>query len=77
MRTQRWAALVAHRRCGKTVACVNDLIARALQLKLPHGRYGYVAPYLAQAKEVAWEYLKRYALLPRPTPTNPSCGLSC
>lgn len=62
LRTQRWAALVAHRRCGKTVACINDLIAQALQLKLPHGRYAYAAPFLAQAKEVAWEYLKRYAL---------------
>lgn len=30
-------------------------------LSLPHGRYAYVAPFLAQAKEVAWEYLKRYA----------------
>lgn len=61
LRKQRWAALVAHRRCGKTVACVNDLIARALSLQLPHGKYGYVAPFLAQAKEVAWEYLKRFA----------------
>ena len=24
---QRWAAIVAHRRAGKTVACINDLIA--------------------------------------------------
>lgn len=61
LREQRWAALVAHRRCGKTVACINDLIAKALQLRLPHGRYAYVAPFLAQAKEVAWEYLKRFA----------------
>ncbi len=30
-------------------------------LALPHGRYAYVAPFLAQAKEVAWDYLKRYA----------------
>ena len=59
-RTQRWACVVAHRRCGKTVACLNDLCRRALQLKTPHGRYAYVAPYLAQAKEVAWDYLKRY-----------------
>jgi phage terminase large subunit len=49
------------------VACVNDLVARALQLKLEHGRYAYVAPFLAQAKEVAWEYLKRYA---RPATKN-------
>lgn len=60
-RTERWASLVAHRRAGKTVGCVNDLIARALQLVEPHGRYAYVAPFLAQAKEVAWEYLKRFA----------------
>jgi phage terminase large subunit len=62
VRKERWAALVAHRRCGKTVACINDLIARALQLSQPHGRYAYVAPFLAQAKEVAWEYLKRFSL---------------
>jgi phage terminase large subunit len=60
-RTQRWACLVAHRRCGKTVACINDKIRRAVTLATPHGRFAYVAPFLAQAKEVAWEYLKRYA----------------
>ena len=60
-RRQRWAAIVAHRRCGKTVGCLNDKIKRAITLALPHGRYAYVAPFLAQAKEVAWEYLKRYA----------------
>ena len=27
-RQQRWAVIVAHRRCGKTVACINDLIWR-------------------------------------------------
>jgi phage terminase large subunit len=62
LRTQRWAVIVAHRRCGKTVACVNDLVAKALQLKRPHGRFAYVAPYLSQAKEVAWDYLKRFGL---------------
>jgi phage terminase large subunit len=62
-RTERWSAIVAHRRCGKTVACINDVIRRAVTLTgRQHGRYAYVAPYLAQAKEVAWEYLKRYAL---------------
>lgn len=60
-RKERWAVIVAHRRCGKTVACINDLIAKALQLQVPHGRFAYVAPFLAQAKEVAWEYLKRFA----------------
>lgn len=60
-RLERWAVLVVHRRAGKTVACINDLIKRALTLQISDGRYAYVAPYLAQAKEVAWEYLKRFA----------------
>ncbi|MCC6889625.1 MAG: hypothetical protein IT536_13910 [Hyphomicrobiales bacterium] len=57
-RAQRWAVLVAHRRAGKTVACVSDAIRRALSLTLRRGQFAYVAPYLAQAKEAAWEYLK-------------------
>jgi hypothetical protein len=64
-RTQRYAVVVAHRRCGKTVACVGDLIEHALQVKPKEGwspgRYAYVGPYLGQAKEVAWEYLKHFA----------------
>jgi phage terminase large subunit len=52
---------VAHRRCGKTVACINDTIRRAVTMAQPHGRFAYVAPFLTQAKEVAWDYLKRYA----------------
>lgn len=60
-RTQRWAVLVAHRRAGKTVACVNDLIKRAITCPIPRARYAYVAPFLSQAKEVAWEYIKLFA----------------
>lgn len=59
-RKQRWAALVAHRRCGKTVATINDMIRRAVTNTQPRGRYAYVAPYLGQGKEVAWEYLQHY-----------------
>lgn len=53
--------MVAHRRCGKTTACLNDLIRKALTLDKPHGRYAYVAPYYSQAKLVAWDFLKRYS----------------
>lgn len=53
--------MVAHRRFGKTVGTVNDLIKRAIELKRDHGRYAYVAPFLSQGKEIAWEYLKRFA----------------
>jgi phage terminase large subunit len=61
-RSQRWACMVAHRRAGKTVCTINDLIRRAVRGSKPDGRYAYVAPYLAQGKEIAWDYLKRYAL---------------
>jgi hypothetical protein len=60
-RTQRWAVVVAHRRCGKTVSCINDLIFRALTEDKEHGQYAYVAPYYSQAKNIAWDYLQRYA----------------
>ena len=58
---QRWAVIVAHRRAGKTVACVNDLLDAALRCQLPEPRFAYIAPYYAQAKDIAWNYLKRFA----------------
>jgi len=60
-RLQRWAVLVVHRRGGKTVAVINDLIKRALLCKREAPRYAYVAPTYAQAKDAAWMYLCRYA----------------
>jgi phage terminase large subunit len=50
--------MLCHRRAGKTVATVNDLLARALQTP---GRYAYIAPYHVQAKDIAWQYVKKYA----------------
>lgn len=60
-RSQRWAVIVAHRRAGKTVACVMELITRALATPKKDARYAYIAPFFSQAKAVAWDYLKRYA----------------
>jgi hypothetical protein len=57
---QRFNVLVAHRRFGKTVFCVNELIARAAANPLERPRYAYVAPLFTQAKDVAWDYLKRF-----------------
>lgn len=59
-RNQRWAALIVHRRGGKTVACVNDLGARAIYTQKENARYAYLAPFYRQAKDVAWAYLKYY-----------------
>lgn len=41
LRRQRWAALVCHRRAGKTVASVNELLTRALASTKPDPRFGY------------------------------------
>src|SRR3990167_3216179 len=60
-RTQRWSVIVGHRRLGKTVACTNDLIKRSIEELKPDGRYAYVAPYFNQAKDAAWDYLKRFS----------------
>lgn len=64
-RKNRWACIVAHRRAGKTVACIMDLIDAALRCDKPNARFAYVAPHYNQAKDVAWTYLKQYtAALP-------------
>ena len=60
-RGQRWAILVAHRRAGKTVAVVNDLIEKASYNTRPDPRYAYIAPFLKQAKDIAWTYLKNFS----------------
>lgn len=60
---KRYTLLLTHRRFGKTVCAVCELLRRALK----HGhtrrmwRAGYVAPFLKQAKKNAWDYLKHYA----------------
>jgi phage terminase large subunit len=59
-RSERFAVLVAHRRFGKTVAAVNDLIRAALLIDLPNVRVAYIAPYLSQSKAVAWDYALEY-----------------
>lgn len=60
-RAQRWACVVAHRRAGKTVAAVNDLLRAALKCDRPQPRFAYVAPFTRQAKDVSWGYLRRFA----------------
>jgi phage terminase large subunit len=62
-RTERFSKIVAHRRFGKTVGCINDKIKAALTnpRQFPPPRYSYVAPTYTQAKDVAWSYLKHYS----------------
>lgn len=60
LRKQRWSCIVAHRRAGKTVACIMDLVDAALRCEKPNPRFAYIAPFYAQAKDVAWAYFKQF-----------------
>lgn len=65
-RDTRWFIGVAHRRAGKTVADINELVIGATKCRLPNPRFAYVAPQLNQAKDIAWTYLKEYTDFLRP-----------
>jgi hypothetical protein len=57
-RSERFACIVAHRRAGKTVACVHDLQRGALLSQNLRPRFAYLSPFLRQSKQVAWDYLR-------------------
>ena len=59
-RKERWAVVVAHRRAGKSVACINELIKCACTDSSGDGRYAYICPYYSQAKQVIWDYCKTF-----------------
>lgn len=59
-RVERSALLVIHRRAGKTIAAVNDVIIAGLECPLHRPQFAYVAPTYVEAKRIAWEYLKEY-----------------
>jgi phage terminase large subunit len=58
--SHRFVVVVAHRRMGKTVAALNQLIHSALQCEKPDPRFAYIAPTYGQAKRVAWDYLVNF-----------------
>lgn len=60
MLLKRFNVLVCHRRFGKTVFSLNEMIDRALRNDKKNPQYAYIAPYYGQAKRVAWDYLKEY-----------------
>lgn len=61
----RWNLLVCHRRFGKTVCAINQLIKSAVTCKLERPRFAYIAPFYKQAKRIAWDYAKHFS---RPIP---------
>lgn len=61
MAEHRFFVLPVHRRGGKTVLSVVSLIDAALRHEAGDGRFGYIAPFLKQAKAVAFDYICGYA----------------
>jgi hypothetical protein len=53
--------LVCHRRFGKTVTAINQLIKGCTTCGLERPRFAYIAPLYKQAKAVAWDYLCHYS----------------
>ena len=65
---KRFNVLVCHRRFGKTVLCINELLKKAMQNTLSRPRYYYLAPTYSMAKRTSWDYLKEYtSVLPNVT----------
>jgi len=56
----RFNVLVLHRRFGKTVMSINELIKRVVECEQPKPRGAYIAPFRQQAKIIAWDYLIEY-----------------
>ena len=56
----RFNVIIAHRRSGKTVLCINHLIRAALTNPQPNPRYAFIAPTFKQGKSTAWDYIKNY-----------------
>ena len=59
-RKERWAIAVCHRRFGKTVMVLNDLVRDIVTCPKPRPRGAYIAPLYRQAKAVAWDYLQEF-----------------
>jgi phage terminase large subunit len=57
---KRFNVIVCHRRWGKTVFSVNELVDRALRNTRENPQYAYIAPTYGQAERIAWMMLKKY-----------------
>lgn len=59
LKRKRFSVLALHRRAGKTVLSTMELIDKAIAFDRDMGFFAYVAPFLRQAKAVAWAMLKQ------------------
>ncbi len=59
--THRFGVVVAHRRMGKTVLAINQLIKATLKCQRERPRFAYIAPTYAQGKTIAFDYIQHYS----------------
>lgn len=57
---RRFSVVVVHRRGGKTVFAIAKLVDEALREHRHAPRFAYIAPFLKQARGIAWDYLRQY-----------------
>lgn len=57
-RKSRFTVLALHRRAGKTELAIMELVDKALKCRLDLPMFFYIAPFLKQAKAIAWARLK-------------------
>ena len=55
----RFTVLALHRRAGKTELALMELLDHAMRFDKDLGMFFYVAPFLKQAKAIAWQRLKQ------------------
>lgn len=60
VKNNRFTVVVAHRRMGKTVGAINQLIHSALKCELPNPRFALISPTYSQAKRIAWDMLTEF-----------------
>tara|TARA_R100001443_G_scaffold62825_1_gene72750 strand:+ start:1096 stop:2391 length:1296 start_codon:yes stop_codon:yes gene_type:complete len=57
---KRFVVVCAHRRFGKTVMAINELVKRALSSKKERFRGHYIAPFYRMAKLISWDYCMEF-----------------
>ena len=58
LKKQRFSVYSLHRRSGKTELAIMELIDKAIKTDKELGMFVYIAPFLRQAKAIAWGRLK-------------------
>lgn len=55
---KRFNVFVLHRRAGKTELAIMELLDKAMRFDKGMGLFFYIAPFLKQAKAIAWSRIK-------------------